>query len=271
MGSFTAESLLETSPKMAAIVRAIVRRDSSHSVGEDISKSSKYLSPFQVEKFTYMFNVFFDKHGGDGIIQKEDINELLEMFRSYCGYEKTNPRYLRMVDVMGAFYDCMVEHVTQEKMRNADAEGFDTWEEALKPHKVDTTDVNKDQWLNMWGKLCRGSAGISGFPDWVKILGTMFFDIIDRDGDGVLNYDEVKRFYSKLIGFADKDLEKFTTEAYRAMTANGSYTLDCEQYMFCFANFLLAKGIYGPGKWIFGVFDNSDMDTTYKVVYNDED
>ena len=47
----------------------------------------------------------------------------------------------------------------------------------------------------------------------------MFFDIIDRDGDGVLNYDEVKRFYSKLIGIADKDLEKFTTEAYRAMTA----------------------------------------------------
>ena len=84
---------------------------------------------------------------------------------------------------------------------------------------MDTTDVNKDQWLNMWGKLCRGSAGISGFPDWVKILGTMFFDIIDRDGDGVLNYDEVKRFYSKLIGIADKDLEKFTTEAYRAMTA----------------------------------------------------
>ena len=73
-----------------------------------------------------MFNVFFDKHGGDGLIQKEDINELLEMFRSYCGYEKSSPRYLRMVDVMGAFYDCMVEHVTQEKMRNADAEGFDT-------------------------------------------------------------------------------------------------------------------------------------------------
>ena len=97
-----------------------------HSLGDDISKTSKYLSAFQVEKFTYMFNVFFDKHGGDGIIQKEDINELLEMFRSYCGYEKTNPRYLRMVDVMGAFYDCMVEHVTQEKMRNAEAEGFDT-------------------------------------------------------------------------------------------------------------------------------------------------
>ena len=41
--------------------------------------------------------------------------------------------------------------------------------------------------------------------------------------------------------------------------------------MFCFANFLLAKGIYGPGKYIFGVFDNSEIDGTYKVIYNVED
>ena len=93
------------------------------------------------------------------------------------------------------------------------------WAEALKPHVVDSYDVNKGQWLNMWGKLCRGSAGISGFPDWVKILGHMFFDIIDRDGDGILSYNEIKMFYAKLIGIDEKNLEKFSTEAYRAMTA----------------------------------------------------
>jgi len=256
--------------KMAAIVR-MQRRDSSQDLTTDVLHANKYLSSFQVEKFTYMFNVFFDIHGGDGIIQKEDIIELLEKFRNYCGFDKTHPRYLRMMDIMYAFYDCMVEQVTMEKSRNPDADGYDTWEEALKPHKVDTTDVTLPQWLNMWGKLCRGSAGISGFPDWVKLLGHMFFDIIDRDGDGVLAYDELKNFYANLIGIDKKDLEKFSTEAHRAMTANGSYTLDHEQYLFCFANFLLAKGIYGPGKWIFGVFDNSDMDTTYKVVYNDEE
>ena len=84
---------------------------------------------------------------------------------------------------------------------------------------MDSYDVNKGQWLNMWGKLCRGSAGISGFPDWVKILGHMFFDIIDRDGDGILSYNEIKMFYAKLIGIEEKNLEKFSTEAYRAMTA----------------------------------------------------
>ena len=39
--------------------------------------------------------------------------------------------------------------------------------------------------------------------------------------------------------------------------------------MFAFANFLLAKGIYGPGKYLFGTFDNREIDETYKVVYND--
>ena len=107
------------------------------SATEDIF-GTKYLSPFQVEKFTYMFNVFFDIHGGDGLIQKADIDELLEKFRSYCGYEKTHPRYLRMEDVMFAFYDCMVEHVTQEKMRNAEAEGFDTVSDTFMITKVDS-------------------------------------------------------------------------------------------------------------------------------------
>ena len=40
--------------------------------------------------------------------------------------------------------------------------------------------------------------------------------------------------------------------------------------MFAFANFLLAKGIYGPGKYLYGTFDNREIDETYKVNYNAE-
>ena len=38
-----------------------------------------------------------------------------------------------------------------------------------------------------------------------------------------------------------------------------------------FANFLLGKDIYGPGKYIFGVFDNREIDETFPVKYNDDD
>ena len=152
----------------------------------------------------------------------------------------------------------------------------------------------------MWGKLCRGAAGISGFPIWVKLLCQLFFDTIDRDHDGVLSEQEIRNFYDVLIEVPQDELDKVTKEGYRAMTAvsiylnlfpnlivvqyyymskfkhlfiifqGGKYKLTFDNYMYCFANFLLGKGIYGPGKYIFGVFDNSDIDTTYKVIYTDE-
>ena len=38
-----------------------------------------------------------------------------------------------------------------------------------------------------------------------------------------------------------------------------------------FANFLLGRGKYGPGKYLFGCFDNSEIGETYQVKYNDDD
>ena len=31
------------------------------------------------------------------------------------------------------------------------------------------------------------------------------------------------------------------------------------------------RDIYGPGKYIFGVFDNRELDHTYMVKYNDDE
>ena len=51
----------------------------------------------------------------------------------------------------------------------------------------------------------------------------------------------------------------------------GDYILNLENYNFVFANFLLGRSIYGPGKYVFGVFDNSDMDKKFEVIYNVEE
>lgn len=230
--------------------------------------AKKYLSQFQTDKLSYMFNAFFDVHGGDGVIEKADIEEMLEKLRKYCGYLKSDPKYMQMNDVMYAFYNSMVDQVRKEKMCSGEAEGYKSWEEAGKPHPVNNLDITLNDWLNMWGKLCRGSAGISGFPIWVKLLCQIFFDTMDRDQDGIVNEKEMRNFYEGLIEVPKADLDKVTKEGYRAMTAGGRYKLTKDNYEFCFANFLLGKGIYGPGKYIFGVFDNSDIDMTYKVIYN---
>ena len=99
------------------------------------------------------------------------------------------------------------------------------WAEATKPHPVDNVDITLSDWLNMWGKLCRGAAGISGFPIWVKLLCQLFFDTIDRDHDGVLSEHEFRNFYDVLIEVPQDELDKVTKEGYRAMTAVSTYLL----------------------------------------------
>merc|ERR1712154_720067 len=84
-------------------------------------------------------------------------------------------------------------------------------------------------------------------------------------GDGLLAYEEVKNFYKGCLGIDPSKLEKTCKEGYRAMTANGDYRLTKTNYDFVFANFLLGKDIYGPGKYIFGVFDNREIDETFPV------
>ena len=61
-----------------------------------------------------------------------------------------------------------------------------SWEDAFNRYKQVLFDkrptMNLKQWLNMWGRLCYGSAGISDFPIWVQLLPELFFQVADRDG-----------------------------------------------------------------------------------------
>jgi len=237
---------------------------------------SKYLSEFQVTKFTYMFKTFFDIEE-NGLIEKDDITSFGELLREYTGWAKDSATYLGMVDLLNTFHECVRDQVKAEYLSEdtTEEEARRPWEEAFDEYKEvqfkEDPSMSLKQWLNMWGRLCRGSAGISDFPIWVQLLPDMFFEVADRDGDGVISKDELRNFYFKICGLTDKvTLERTTNEGYRALTANGDYQLTKQNYMFAFANFLLAKGIYGPGKYLYGTFDNREIDETFKVVYNSD-
>jgi len=201
---------------------------------------------------------------------------LTEKFRAYTGWGKESANYLEMRDVHDTFYECIRDQVRAEFQAapTTEEEAMISWEDAA--IKYSDTKLNKTmnlkQWLNMWGRLCYGSSGISDFPIWVQILPEIFFKVIDRDEDGLLSADEIRNYYKHLIGIQDPvKLDKICKEGYRAMTANGDYKLNKENYFFCFANFLLGKGIYGPGKYVFGVFDNREIDEIFPVQYNEEE
>jgi Ca2+-binding EF-hand superfamily protein len=247
-------------------------RRSSADVGVECDTEFKrFLSNFQIEKFTYMFNSFFDDSNKDGMLQKEDIDALIERLRVYRGWTKDSANFNRIHDVMYAFYDCLCEQVRQETHCSSFAKGFDTWAEATSSYDTNVDNISLNQWLNMWGRLCRGTAGMSGFPIWVQLLGTVFFEVIDRDEDGLLEFNEIMNYYKGIVGVKTEDLYVTTKEGYRALTANEGYMLNQENYLFCFANFLLGRDIYGPGKYIFGVFDNREMNEKYQIIYNEED
>jgi len=95
----------------------------------------------------------------------------------------------------------------------------------------------------------------------------IFNVICSREGGHVISKTALKTFYENFTGLTGVELEKIANEGFRAMSANGDYVLDYTSYRLLFSNFLLGRTIYGPGKYIFGCFDNSDITTKYKVDY----
>jgi len=251
---------------------AVVVRSGEEAPSQTAKTTHKHLSPFQVEKFRFLFNSFFDIEKNN-LIEADDIEAFIEKLRSYAGWEKGGKKHDYLRDIEKTFFECIKDQLKAEYQaeEGSPEDAMISWEEAFKKHSnCDTSKMNLDQWLNMWGRLCYKSAGIADFPIWVQLLPDIFFQVMDRDQDGVASLDEVTNFYEHFVGIEDKEkLDKISKEGYRVLTADGDYVLTKEHYFFCFANFLLGKSIYGPGKYIFGVFDNRELEETYKVIYTD--
>merc|ERR1712142_1322549 len=188
------------------------------------------LSSFQVDKLTYFFTQFFD-HNQDGVIDSKDFAGLNE--------------------------------------RNTEGLEDRTWEQALAPSKMVVDSVSLNSWLHMWARMCQGAAGIDDFPIWVQLIPRVIFNVIcSKEGGLIISRSSLRNFYENFTGLSGDTLEKVSTEGFRSMSANGDYELDWSSYKLLFSNFLLGRTIYGPGKYVFGCFDNSDMTEKYKIDYN---
>jgi len=230
----------------------------------DVSKFAATLSDFQIEKFTFFFEQFFDNNH-DGVICAEDVVGLNERLRELSGWSQTDKNYLAVADNNRVFFECLLDQVKKERTD----EGIEirTWEEALAPSKINVTSVTLQAWLNMWGRLCQGAAGIDDFPIWVQLLPRIMFKVIvAKEGEKTITREGLKNFFINFVGIAQDKVEEVATEGFRVMSANGEHALTLENYKLLFSNFLLGRTIYGPGKYIFGCFDNRDMTEKFPVV-----
>jgi len=231
----------------------------------DYSQFGSLLSEFQIEKLTYFFQRFFDMNG-DGVISAEDLPSLNERLRKVSGWSASDPNYLTLVDNNRVFMECLLDQVKAE--RNTEGLEDRSWAEALAPRKMTPTSVSLQAWLNMWGRLCSGSAGIDDFPIWVQLIPKLLFSAITAStGSNTITKEALRNFYAYFSGLQQEKLDQVSADGFRTISANGDYEVDEETYKLLFSNFLLGKTIYGPGKFIFGCFDNRDMTQKYQIIF----
>jgi len=225
------------------------------------------LSTFQIEKLTFFFKQFFDANG-DGVVDNKDFVVLNEKLRKIAGWDSDSDEFRLLQDNSNVFLECLLDQVRAENNMFADGLEHRTWEEALAPAKVTVESVTLNQWLNMWARLFDGAAGINDFPIWVQLIPQIMFSVAcGKSKDKTITKDCLRHFYEHFAGVQGGDLDKLTKAGFDTMTANGDYELDLENYNLLFANFLLGRTIYGPGKFIFGCFDNSDLDKKYEIIF----
>lgn len=235
----------------------------------DYASLQKKLSSFQIEKLTFFFKAFLDVNR-DGIVNGSDFRSLNEKLRKIAGWDAGSDEVHAMADITSVFQECLLDQVKLELGLNQEGLELRSWEEALKPSKLVVESVTLNQWLNMWAKLCFGAGGMQDFPIWVQLMPQMMFAVqVGKDKNKTITKECLRHFYEHFSGLKDKQLENLTEEGYSTMTSNGEYELNEENYKLLFANFLLGKTIYGPGKFIFGCFDNSDLHKKYKVLNED--
>merc|ERR1711934_983478 len=238
-----------TESKMSTVVRPNFATKGTDNI-TDIDELEGLLSPFQREKLTYFFKQFFD-FNEDGKIDAADFDGLNERLRKVAGWGKDDVEYINMVDNNRVFFECLLEQVLAE--RNKEGLEDRTWAEALAPSKVVVDSVSLSSWLHMW----------------VQLIPRVIFNVIcSKMRVDYSTRESLRNFYENFSGLEGANLEKVATEGYRSMSANGDYELDYKSYKLLFSNFLLGRTIYGPGKYIFGCFDNRDMNEKYKIVYD---
>merc|ERR1712083_343255 len=217
-------------------------------------------------KLTFFFRAFFDADG-NGVVDANDFKILNERLRKIAGWEPEDQQYHAMVDNNSVFLECPLDQVKTEQDLHKEGLEDRTWEEALRPSKIVIESVTLNQWLNMWAKLCDTSAGISDFPIWVQLIPKILFAVcIGKNKKDVITKDCIRHFYQNFGNVSIAELDKVTEAGYETMTANGDYLLNEDNYNLLFANFLLGRTIYGPGKFLFGCFDNSDLSKKYEII-----
>jgi len=214
------------------------------------------INPCQVEKFTALFEKYYDVDK-DGFITENDIEALNEKIFDYTGWDREEQRSKKLVEDHNDLFKCLLAEINKEFMS-----------EELKKNEISLT-----AWLRMWDSIMHRSSAISHLPSWVQLLPYNLFSFIDKYGRGHVTKQNLFEFYTDFMLLDDKRGKKVAENAWSQMTGNGDFKLTLDLYLMAFSNYLFAKNSYGPGLFILGTFEECVHMKQYKfdVVESEEE
>ncbi|XP_052779032.1 sarcoplasmic calcium-binding proteins II, V, VI, and VII-like [Mya arenaria] len=206
--------------------------------------SSMELSPFQKEKLQYYFNFFvFSDSDGNGSLELSDLNGFMQEMYSFTGWDPDSQKARECYEVHECFFATLMEKA--DKGANH---------------------INLNKWYRLWEQLIPGCTTMSNFPIWLILLPKSLFRIIDKNEDGKIDHKELANFYVQFVGIAQGNVDDLVDYAMEQMTDYGRYPLTLASYNQIFANFLIGRTPYGPGRFIFGCFEHMVQRTGYTLI-----
>jgi len=196
------------------------------------------INPCQVEKFTALFEKYYDVDK-DGFITENDIEALNEKIFDYTGWDRDELKSRKLVEYHNDLFKCLLAEINKEYLQDE--------------HKK--TEISLNNWLKMWDQLMHKSLAIFHLPQWVQLLPINLFSFIDKYGRGHATKQNLFEFYTDFMLLDDKKGKIVAENAWSQMTGNGDFKLTLDLYLMAFSNYLFAKNSYGPGLFILGTFE----------------
>ncbi|OWF37901.1 sarcoplasmic calcium-binding proteins I, III, and IV-like [Mizuhopecten yessoensis] len=197
-----------------------------------VQRHAAELSPFQREKLEYYFK-FFDVDG-DGYLMQKDLPLLFKKIIDYTGWEKNSTAATELYEVHETFFEVLHEKTD-----------------------IKSDLIGLDAWMLLWEHMIPGCMSMHNFPIWLRLLPRSLFRVMDTKDDGVLDAQEIREFYESFVKIPEAEAGELASRAFNEMTDYGRYPLTLDGYEQIFANFLLGRTKYGPGRYIFGCFEHS--------------
>jgi hypothetical protein len=225
-----------------------------NSAGEEKPFVARNLSMCQVEKFTALFEKYFDVDK-DGFLTENDVEALNEKIFDFTGWDREDLKAKKLVEYHNDLFKCLLAEINKEVQ--------------VETHRK--TEISLNNWLKMWDQNMHRALAIFHLPQWVQVMPFNLFTCIDKYGRGHVTKQNLFEFYTDFMLLDDKKGNTVADNAWSQMTGNGDFKLTLDIYSMAFSNFLFAKNSYGPGLFVLGTFEECVKMKNFKFAISEAD